>query len=214
MSIQTNSLPFIMHTEDDFNSEAVRQKLRDAFHAISTKQLRKQPNIGLQVFEMLGSDSEKAFKTLYFMNQILPILSDFGLNEFDRQFKQVKEAIEARQDTKDVMWKDMVWHFIYTQEHKQVTAYLAEHNLQLSKADLREGKVDLRCVESFRDIVQQNPMTSFAEFHSQDAGRIELYFKAQFNNFINKEALKASEAVLPEGFKKMCGLKGGKLSGG
>ena len=84
MSIQTNSLPFIMHTEDAFNSEAVRQKLRDVFQAISTKQLRKHPNIGLQVFEMLGSDSEKAFKTLYFMNQILPILSDFGLNEFDR----------------------------------------------------------------------------------------------------------------------------------
>lgn len=49
---------------------------------------------------------------------------------------------------------------------------------------------------------------------SHDAGRVELYFKAQFNNLIDRKKLEKSESVLPEGFEKICGLKGQKLSGG
>jgi hypothetical protein len=43
---------------------------------------------------------------------------------------------------------------------------------------------------------------------SHDAGRVELYFKAQFNNLIDRKKLEKSESVLPEGFEKICGLKG------
>lgn len=43
VSVQTNSLPFIMQTEDDFNSEAVRKKLRDSFDQIANIDLRSNP---------------------------------------------------------------------------------------------------------------------------------------------------------------------------
>lgn len=70
--------------------------------------------------------------------------------------------------------------------------------------------MDLKSIRSFEDAQG----ISFAQFLAHDAGRVELYFKAQFNNLIDRKKLEASESVLPEGFEKVCGLKGSKLSGG
>ena len=106
------------------------------------------------------------------------------------------------------MWKDMLWFYIHSRELQEVNSFLSEHPLPLAKIDTALGKVDLKCVEAFYDLSQQERMTTFAEFLSKDSGRIELYFKAQFNNFIDKKKLEATESVLPEGFNKVCGLKG------
>ena len=57
-------------------------------------------------------------------------------------------------------------------------------------------------------------MATFAEFLAKDSSRIELYFKAQFNEYIDQQKLVESESELPAGFQKVCGLKGSKLSGG
>lgn len=42
---------------------------------------------------MLGSEREREFKSLFFMNQILPNLSQFGLSEFDKHFGTFRVAI-------------------------------------------------------------------------------------------------------------------------
>lgn len=66
--IQTNSLPFIMQTEDDFSSPAVKSKLMAAFTAIADRDLRRNPGIKNEVTEMLRTGAEKDFKTLFFLN--------------------------------------------------------------------------------------------------------------------------------------------------
>lgn len=108
----------------------------------------------------------------------------------------------------------MLWFYIHSCELEEVTRFLNDNPLQLHKNDLTLGKVDLKCVEAYFDVSHHSMLTTFAEFLSKDASRIELYFNAQFNNLIDKKKLEATESVLPEGFNKICGLKGSKLSGG
>lgn len=69
-------------------------------------------------------------------------------------------------------------------------------------------------VKDFYEVSKTDRLTTLAEFIAKDASRIELYYKAQFNSFIDAQKLAASESHLPEGFNKLCGLKGSKLSGG
>jgi len=127
---------------------------------------------------------------------MLPNMSDFGLSEFERQFSQFRSDIAARQDMKDIMWKDMLWYYLHSRELQEVTSFISQHPIPLAKTDLLLGKVDLKCVEAFLDVHQHEKLTTFAEFLSKDQGRIELYFKAQFNHFIDKKKLEASESVL------------------
>lgn len=69
-------------------------------------------------------------------------------------------------------------------------------------------------VKDFYEVSKTDKLTTLAEFIAKDASRIELYYKAQFNSFIDAQKLASSESYLPEGFNKLCGLKGSKLSGG
>lgn len=108
----------------------------------------------------------------------------------------------------------MVWHYIHQHELREINEYAAERGIQLHKHDLKEGKVDLEVVKDFYEVSKTDKFSTLAEFIAKDASRIELYYKAQFNSFIDAQKLASSESYLPEGFNKLCGLKGSKLSGG
>lgn len=68
-----------MQTEDDFSSDAVRIKLKEQFKEVTEKHLKNFRNIVTAVNGMLRSENEQDYKTLYFMLQMLPNFSDFGL---------------------------------------------------------------------------------------------------------------------------------------
>lgn len=68
-----------MQTEDDFSSQTVKSKLLTAFNLIFDRDLRRNQGIKSSVTEMLRQGNERDFKTLFFLNQILPNLSEFGL---------------------------------------------------------------------------------------------------------------------------------------
>ena len=42
---------------------------------------------------MLNSGIERDFKTLYFINQFLPVMSAFGIQELEKNFENVRKAI-------------------------------------------------------------------------------------------------------------------------
>jgi ABC-type multidrug transport system fused ATPase/permease subunit len=86
VSIQTNSLPFIMQTEDDFSSDAVRIKLKELLREVAEAHLKNHRGIQTSINAMLRSESEKDYKTLFFMLQVLPNLSEFGLGQFESKF--------------------------------------------------------------------------------------------------------------------------------
>lgn len=75
-----------MQTEDDFSSQAVKDKQLAIFNNISNSGQRRTPGIKPQVTEMLRSGNERDYKTLFFLNHILPNLSDFGHTELERNF--------------------------------------------------------------------------------------------------------------------------------
>lgn len=45
------------------------------------------------VGEMLNSGIERDFKTLYFINQFLPVMSTFGIQELEKNFENVRKAV-------------------------------------------------------------------------------------------------------------------------
>lgn len=98
VSINSNSLPFIMQTEEDFSSTQVHRRLREQFKAICNLELGANSKLSALVDEMVNSGSELEFKTLYFLNQILPLLSAFGIADFEKNFEHVRRAIQTMQD--------------------------------------------------------------------------------------------------------------------
>ena len=70
--------------------------------------------------EVLRSGNERDFKTLFFLNQILQNLSEFGLLELEKNFEKFRQSILHMQDMKDVMWKDMLWHYIHKAEMNEI----------------------------------------------------------------------------------------------
>lgn len=68
VSINSNSLPFIMQTEEDFSSTQVHRRLREQFKTICNLELGSNTQLSTLVEEMLNSGSELEFKTLYFLN--------------------------------------------------------------------------------------------------------------------------------------------------
>ena len=55
---------------------------------------------------------------------MLPNLSEFGISQIEKNFQAFVSAIQSMQDTKDVMWKDMLWHFIHQAEMAEIETYL------------------------------------------------------------------------------------------
>ena len=70
--------------------------------------------------DVLRSGAERDFKTLFFLNQILQNLSEFGLLELEKNFAKFRQSILQMQDMKDVMWKDMLWHYIHKAEMNEI----------------------------------------------------------------------------------------------
>ena len=70
--------------------------------------------------DVLRSGAERDFKTLFFLNQILQNLSEFGLLELEKNFAKFRQSILHVQDMKDVMWKDMLWHYIHKAEMNEI----------------------------------------------------------------------------------------------
>jgi len=70
--------------------------------------------------DVLRSGAERDFKTLFFLNQILKNLSEFGLLELEKNFAKFRQSILQMQDMKDVMWKDMLWHYIHKAEMNEI----------------------------------------------------------------------------------------------
>lgn len=79
-----------MQTEDDFSSQAVKDKQLAIFNNIYNNGPNRNPGMKPLVIEMLRSGSERDFKTLFFLNQILPNLSDFGHTELERNFHSLR----------------------------------------------------------------------------------------------------------------------------
>ena len=70
--------------------------------------------------DVLRTGAERDFKTLFFLNQILQNLSEFGLLELEKNFAKFRQSILQMQDMKDVMWKDMLWHYIHKAEMNEI----------------------------------------------------------------------------------------------
>ena len=70
--------------------------------------------------DVLRSGTERDFKTLFFLNQILQNLSEFGLLELEKNFAKFRQSILHMQDMKDVMWKDMLWNYIHKAEMNEI----------------------------------------------------------------------------------------------
>ena len=70
--------------------------------------------------DVLRTGAERDFKTLFFLNQILQNLSEFGLLELEKNFAKFRQSILHMQDMKDVMWKDMLWHYIHKAEMNEI----------------------------------------------------------------------------------------------
>jgi hypothetical protein len=98
----------------------VRNKLLTAFNKIFDEELRRNPRIKTLMTEVLRSGTERDFKTLFFLNQILQNLSEFGLLELEKNFEKFRQSILHMQDMKDVMWKDMLWHYIHKAEMNEI----------------------------------------------------------------------------------------------
>lgn len=54
----------------------------------------------------------------------MPNLSEFGMQELEKRFGEFRAAIVDMQDKKDVMWKDMLWHFIHQADMAEIETYL------------------------------------------------------------------------------------------
>lgn len=54
----------------------------------------------------------------------MPNLSEFGMQELEKRFGEFRAAIVDMQDMKDVMWKDMLWHFIHQADMAEIETYL------------------------------------------------------------------------------------------
>jgi hypothetical protein len=98
----------------------VRNKLLTAFNKICDEELRRNPGIKSLMTDVLRSGAERDFKTLFFLNQILKNLSEFGLLELEKNFAKFRQSILQMQDMKDVMWKDMLWHYIHKAEMNEI----------------------------------------------------------------------------------------------
>jgi hypothetical protein len=98
----------------------VRNKLLTAFNKICDEELRRNPGIKSLMTDVLRSGAERDFKTLFFLNQILQNLSEFGLLELEKNFAKFRQSILQMQDMKDVMWKDMLWHYIHKAEMNEI----------------------------------------------------------------------------------------------
>ena len=98
----------------------MRNKLLTAFNKICDEELRRNPGIKSLMTDVLRSGAERDFKTLFFLNQILKNLSEFGLLELEKNFAKFRQSILQMQDMKDVMWKDMLWHYIHKAEMNEI----------------------------------------------------------------------------------------------
>ena len=98
----------------------MRNKLLTAFNKICDEELRRNPGIKFLMTDVLRTGAERDFKTLFFLNQILQNLSEFGLLELEKNFAKFRQSILHMQDMKDVMWKDMLWHYIHKAEMNEI----------------------------------------------------------------------------------------------
>ncbi len=81
----------------------------------------------------------------------------------------------------------------------------------LDAVNKNECEFDVDTVRAYLDLSKKS---KFAMYLKQDRQRVEQYYNARFQSFINQVKVKAMENELDPGFNKLCGLKGGKLSGG
>ena len=124
-------------------------------------------SIKTQILEMLNSEKEEDYKSLSFINQILPNLSVFGLTYVDEKFNEFRRAIITKQDEKDLIWKDILKFSIQLQEEKEIFAFMEQNNVtytQQVKEEMKNKKIDFKSVQAFHEMFLSDPKFRFTTF--------------------------------------------------
>lgn len=174
-------------------------------------------------------------KELTLLNQLLPIMSNIGLERLEHNSEDLLAALRAQSLKQDCTWQHVLRSFTFEPEARKILDYLKilpENSAALdqgsnecwSSEDIRKEVIeaihqnscqfDLGAVTAYRDALLSGKNVRFTNYLRSDRQRVEEVFQAVIDSCVNQVSLKESERQLDPGFLKMCGLKGSKLSGG
>jgi hypothetical protein len=96
---QANAMGFIMQSEDDVSSQAVQARLRNEFTAAFNTMIGRQGSASYPNFDSvlrLLQANTICYKELAAINEVMPNLSQSGLESIEGNFKNFLEAVNVK----------------------------------------------------------------------------------------------------------------------
>ena len=107
VAVQANALGFIMQNDDDVNAKPVQDKIRTAFEEVARHYLNnnnsRYPNL-LSISQCVET-GRIGYKELALANEVIPNLSEEGLNRVESEFNGFLEAIGQKAYQADTTWQ-------------------------------------------------------------------------------------------------------------
>ncbi len=130
---QANAMGFIMQSEDDISSPAVQARLRDQYFAAFNTLIGRQGSEAYPGFSSIIKLLEAntiTYKELAAISDLMPNLSQSGLDSIENNFKNFIEAVSVKSQQADVTWRSVLKCFLFQPEAQRINTYLCEHGNQ------------------------------------------------------------------------------------
>lgn len=232
VATQANAMGFIMQNDDDVSSVSVQAKLNETYKSVAWIMIQnatEYPNFA--AVPRLVERSEVSYKELAMLNDLIPNLSDAGIGQLEKNFKQLLESVTQKSQQADVTWQMLLNCYLFQAEAQRIISYLNEYGAELRVEKRREIRLALQMNEcqfdcetvanylhEERNAIQtltNDPDDNFQNYiRLNSRQRVEQHYAVLFKDLIDEEKVRENEKYLHPGFEKLCGLKGSKLSGG
>ncbi len=141
---QANAMGFIMQSEDDISSPAVQARLRDQFNAAFNTLIGRQGSSAYPHFSSiigLVEANTLSYKELAAISDLMPNLSQNGLESIENNFKNFLDAVNVKSQQADVTWQAVLKCFLFQPEAERINSYLNEHGNQWPLERRREVRL-------------------------------------------------------------------------